>query len=131
MMLAIGPRCRFPPEMIMMATLRLSSTPYGAYPNTERVIEPGAEVPPIGTDSPAAGTIGKRGRVTVAHFWFRTESERRWSRRGGIDWDPALHRAARSQHDGIDWDRLSCSAARSQHDGVDWDCARDRRERKP
>jgi hypothetical protein len=132
----------------MMDTLRLSPTPYGAYSNTERVNKHRAEMPALGTDSPAAGVIGKRGRVKVAHFWFRTGSERQWARRGRIDGDLPLHLAARGQHDGVDWDRLFCPAApsqhdgvdwdrlfcpatRSQHDGVDWDCARDRRERTP
>jgi hypothetical protein len=115
----------------MMDTLRLSPTPYGAYPNTERVNKPRAEVPALGTDSPAAGVIGKCGRITVAHIWFRAEPEWRRARRGKIDAGLLLRRASRGQHDGVDWDRLFCPATRSQHDGVDWDCARDRREHKP
>jgi hypothetical protein len=114
-----------------MDTLRLGPTSYGASSNTERVNGPRAEVPAVGTDSPAAGVIGKRGWVTVTNFWFRTGSERQWDRRGGVDGDLRLHLAARGQHDGVDWDRLFSPAARGQHDGVDWDCARDRRERTP
>jgi hypothetical protein len=115
----------------MMDTLRLGPTPYGAYSNTERVNEPGTAGLTVGNDSPAAGVIGKCGRVTVASFWFRTASEERWARRDRVDRDIPLHEPARGQYDGVDWDRLLCPAARSQHDGVDWDCARDRRERTP
>jgi hypothetical protein len=148
MMLAIGPRCRFLPEMITMATLRSNPTPYGAFPNTERVKAVGGEVPGIGSDSPAAEVIGKRDRVTVTLSWFRAESEDQRATRGGIDWDRVRELAARSQHNGIDWDHLVCPSPRSQHngvdwdlgrhlaahsrrDGVDWDCARDHRERTP
>jgi hypothetical protein len=125
--------------MITMDAWRLNPTPYGVYSNTERIEWLDAEVPEVGTDRPAAHTIGKHKRFTVSWTWPGTESDgcqpqrghRLPWRRGGGDWDLARQLAAPGQHDGIDRDRLFHPAARSQYDGGDWDCARDRGGRAP
>ena len=100
--------------MISMDPQRPGPTPYGACANTLRINRPGMSVPDADADSPAAGTIGTFGRITVSLIPSGAESaEHRLrrgrrtpgrrtprGRRGGIDWDLALHLAAGSQHDG-------------------------------
>ena len=128
-----------------MDAQRPGPTPYGACANTLRINRFGLSVPDADANPPAAGTIGKFSRITVSLNPSGTESAERRLRRGrrtpgrrtprcrcgGIDWAPARHLAARSQHGGIDWDCLVRPAARAQDDGIDGARARDRGEGTP